>query len=81
MMLHQDGSTHTWVPGQEWDLILTMDDATSEQYSMFFVEEEGSKSSFQGVGSRWPWCEYTGVENSREGVSWGEVPAKPPDEP
>jgi len=49
MMLHQDGSTHEWVPGQEWDLILTMDDATSEHYSMFFVEEEGTKSSFQGV--------------------------------
>jgi len=50
MMLHQDGSTHEWVPGQEWDLILTMDDATSEHYSMFFVEEEGTKSSFRGIG-------------------------------
>ena len=50
MMLHQDGSTHEWVPGQKWDLILTMDDATSEHYSMFFVDEEGTKSSFQGVG-------------------------------
>jgi transposase len=28
LMLHQDGSTHEWVPGQRWDLILTMDDAT-----------------------------------------------------
>lgn len=27
MMLHQDGSTHEWVPGVEWDLIVTMDDA------------------------------------------------------
>jgi hypothetical protein len=26
-----------------------MDDATSEHYSMFFVEEEGTASSFQGV--------------------------------
>ena len=50
MMLHQDGSTHEWVPGQQWDLILTMDDATSEHYSMFFVDEEGTKSSFQGIG-------------------------------
>ena len=31
------------------DLINTMDDATSEHYSMFFVEEEGTASSFQGV--------------------------------
>ena len=34
MMLHQDGSTHEWVPGQHWDLIITLDDATSEHYSM-----------------------------------------------
>ena len=50
MMLHQDGSRHEWVPGQKWDLIVTMDDATSEHYSMFFVDEEGTKSSFQGIG-------------------------------
>jgi hypothetical protein len=49
MMLHQDGSDHEWVPGQRWDLIVTMDDATSEHYSMFFVEEEGTASSFRGV--------------------------------
>jgi len=49
MMLHQDGSTHEWVADQKWDLIVTLDDATSEHYSMFFVEEEGSQSSFQGV--------------------------------
>lgn len=49
MMLHQDGSRHEWVPGQMWELIVTMDDATSEHYSMFFVEEEGTASSFRGV--------------------------------
>lgn len=49
MMLHQDGSTHEWVPGKKWDLIVTMDDATSEHYSMFFVPQEGTSSSFQGV--------------------------------
>jgi len=49
MMLHQDGSRHEWVPGKFWDLIVTMDDATSEHYSMFFVEEEGTESSFQGI--------------------------------
>jgi len=48
-MLHQDGSTHEWVPGKLWDLIVTMDDATNEHYSMFFVEEEGTRSSFQGI--------------------------------
>jgi transposase len=49
MMLHQDGSTHSWVAGQQWDLIVTMDDATNEHYAMQFVEQEGSASSFQGI--------------------------------
>jgi transposase len=49
MMLHQDGSRHEWVPGQWWDLIVTMDDATSEVYSAFFVAEEGTASSFRGI--------------------------------
>lgn len=49
MMVHQDGSNHEWVPRQKWDLIVTMDDATSVHYSMFFVEEEGTASSFRGV--------------------------------
>ena len=49
MMLHQDGSKHEWVPGKLWDLIVTMDDATSEIYSMFFVPEEGTQSSMMGM--------------------------------
>jgi transposase len=49
MMLHQDGSTHEWVPGCQWDLIVTLEDATNELYSAFFVEEEGTMSSFQGL--------------------------------
>jgi hypothetical protein len=49
MMLHQDGSRHEWVPGKMWDLIVTMDDANNEHLSMFFVEEEGTASSFRGV--------------------------------
>lgn len=49
MMLHQDGSTHPWVPNQIWDLIVTMDDATSEHYSMFFTDQEGTLSSMRGI--------------------------------
>ena len=49
MMLHQDGSRHEWLAGRWWDLIVTMDDATSDIYSAFFVAEEGTMSSFQGV--------------------------------
>ena len=49
MMIHQDGSTHEWVSGKKWDLIVTMDDATNEHYSMFFIDEEGTTSSFMGI--------------------------------
>jgi transposase len=49
MRLHQDGSRHEWVPGCQWDLIATLDDATTELSSAFFVEEEGTMSSFQGL--------------------------------
>jgi hypothetical protein len=49
MMLHQDASTHEWVAGVKWDLVVTMDDATSEHYSMRFVEQEGTASSVLGV--------------------------------
>ncbi len=49
-MMHQDGSSHEWVAGQWWDLIVTMDDATSEVYSGFFVAEEGTMSTFRGLG-------------------------------
>jgi len=51
MMLFQDGSTHRWLEAldRELDLIATMDDATSELYSAFLVEEEGTMSSFVGL--------------------------------
>lgn len=48
MMLHQDGSRAEWLEGQWLDLIVTMDDATSEVYSAFLVEEEGTLSTLRG---------------------------------
>ena len=61
MMVHQDGSRHEWLPGQPaLDLIVTMDDATSEIYSAFFVDEEGTMSSFRAlfevIGERGLFC-------------------------
>jgi hypothetical protein len=50
MMLHQDASTHRWVPNAVWDLVVTMDDATGEHTSMFFCDQEGTASSFHGIG-------------------------------
>ena len=50
MMLHQDGSRHEWLAGQPpLDLIVTMDDATSEIYAAFLVDEEGTASSFRAL--------------------------------
>jgi hypothetical protein len=50
MMLHQDGSPHSWLSGQaSLDLIVTMDDATSLIYSAFLVEEEGTVSTLRGL--------------------------------
>jgi len=47
MMLHQDGSTHEWVPSCQWDVMVTLDEATTEIDSVFFVEEEGRLSSLR----------------------------------
>jgi hypothetical protein len=50
MLLHQDGAKHAWLAEQPArDLIITMDDATSEIYSAFLVDEEGTMSSFRGL--------------------------------
>lgn len=51
MLLHQDGSRHRWLPAldQELDLIVTLDDATSEIYSAFLVDEEGTMSTFRAL--------------------------------
>lgn len=50
MMIHQDASTHRWVADQAWDLVVTLDDATGEHTSMFFCHQEGTDSSFHGIG-------------------------------
>jgi len=51
MMLHQDASTHAWLPGTacKHDLVVTLDDATGAIYSAFLTDEEGSASSFRGL--------------------------------
>ena len=49
MMLHQDASTHHWIEDDYWDLVVTLDDATNEHYSMFFIDEEGTQSSLRGI--------------------------------
>jgi transposase len=51
MMLHQDASRFAWLPGdhRQYDLVVTLDDATSAIYSGFIVAEEGTASSFRAL--------------------------------
>jgi transposase len=51
MMLFVDGSTHHWLPEAKWrqDLILFLDDATSQVLSAYLVEEEGSGTVLSGL--------------------------------
>ena len=43
MMLHIDGSRHRWLGGEQWhDLIVVLDDASSEIYYAQLVEEEST---------------------------------------
>ena len=51
MMLLQDGSPFRWIPSldRDFDLIATMDDATSHVYSAFLVDEEGTMSTFTAL--------------------------------
>jgi transposase len=49
MMIHQDASKHQWFGGEYSDMVVTMDDATSEVTSAFFCDEEGTFSSFRGI--------------------------------
>jgi hypothetical protein len=50
MMLHIDGSQHQWFGDERWhDLIVILDDATSEVYYAQLVEEESTFSVMAGL--------------------------------
>lgn len=52
MMVHCDGSKHSWVPllgNQRQDLIAFLDDATSEVYDAYLVDEEGTLTVMEGL--------------------------------
>ena len=45
MLLHIDGSKHRWLNDDRWyDLIVILDDATSEIYYAQLVEEESTRT-------------------------------------
>jgi transposase len=50
MLLHIDGSKHPWLGDQRWhDLIVILDDATSEIYYAQLVEEESTRTVMAGL--------------------------------
>jgi transposase len=50
MMLHIDGSEHRWFQDERWyDLIVVMDDATSEIYYAQLVEEESTRTVMAAI--------------------------------
>jgi transposase len=50
MLLHIDGSKHQWFQDERWyDLIVKMDDATSEIYYAQLVEEESTHTVMTGI--------------------------------
>ena len=50
MLLHIDGSKHHWLSDERWyDLIVILDDATSEIYYAQLVEEESTRTVMAGL--------------------------------
>lgn len=80
MMLHQDASTHQWIEGEYWDLVVTMDDASNEHYSIFLSTKKGRKAVYV-VSVTWlqpkacsAACTQTGVattgQHPRRAAKW-----------
>src|SRR5207237_6778718 len=58
MLLHIDGSKHRWLNDERWyDLIVILDDATSEIYYAQLVEEESTRTVMVGFRE---WIETKG---------------------
>jgi transposase len=50
MLLHIDGSTHRWLGGEQWhDLLVVLDDATSEIYYAQLVEQESTVTALAAL--------------------------------
>src|SRR5438128_3326488 len=50
MLQHIDGSTHRWLGGEQWhDLLVVLDDATSEIYYAQLVEQESTATALAAL--------------------------------
>ena len=51
MLMHLDGSTHTWISDlPQWDMIVLMDDADGKILYAEFVQQEGTLSTLMALG-------------------------------
>ena len=69
MLLHIDGSKHRWLNDDRWyDLIVILDDATSEIYYAQLVEEESTRTVMAGLagGDRKPRAVLRAVQRPGE---------------
>src|SRR5262245_59525880 len=68
MLLHQDGARHQWLEGQPaLDLIVMLDDATSEVLSLFLVTRKGRRRRSRAC-ARWWWSMGCSARSTRTGV-------------
>lgn len=59
LLLHIDASTHRWLGGEQWhDLMVVMDDATSEVYYAQLVEQESTETVMAAL---WAVIERRGI--------------------
>jgi transposase len=68
MLLHIDGSHHRWFQDERWyDLLVILDDATSQIYYAQRVEEESTQTVMAGArGDRAPGAVLRAVQRSRQ---------------
>ena len=53
MLLHLDGSQHRWFVDDRWyDLLVVLDDATSEIYYVQLVEQESTRTVLAALSSQ-----------------------------
>jgi hypothetical protein len=87
MLLHIDGSQHQWFQDERWyDLVVILDDATSEIYYAQLVKEEATRTVMAAL-----WkvietrvcsapCTATGRDSFPDAEGWragGQVPVDP----
>src|SRR5216117_3949923 len=66
MLLHIDGSRHRWFQDERWyDLLVIMDDATSEIYYAQLVEEESTRTVLTALRQGWNKGQFCALYSDR----------------